>query len=407
MKNLMMLFVFLVVLGLFFSACEYKETPTGGVTTEPEVVIEIPANETAEQPPAEKPKEEAEPEKLPEDVAIQITGVEGDLIDLNPVAVDPDGDTLSYTFSKPFNENGLWQTNEGDEGKYLISITASDGKLSASENVLVVVKASNKAPAIKCPDTITVEEGDTVDLGCTITDKEGDDVVVDYSGWMTSSKKETGFADAGEHLVVVKASDGEKESTKEIKVIVKNANRAPVLKPMENIIATEGDTLTLNPDVTDPDNDRITIDYSKPFDSRGVWKTKKGDAGEYDAWVSVSDGDINKKENFKVVINKLNTAPMLKKIPDITVFEGETVKIPVDAYDPEADKITVKFEGWMSSETYVTSYDDANPKGCKEAGCTAQYKVKVIVSDGKLETTQTVNVFVKDKNRPPVFRVPA
>src|SRR3989338_3944689 len=39
-----------------------------------------------------------------------VNAVETQTIKLNPQAVDPDGKTLSFTYSSPFNSNGEWET---------------------------------------------------------------------------------------------------------------------------------------------------------------------------------------------------------------------------------------------------------------------------------------------------------
>src|SRR3989344_5666861 len=49
--------------------------------------------------------------------SIKVT--EGQLISFpNLKAVDPDGDTILYTFSAPLNTSGQWLTKEGDAGEY-------------------------------------------------------------------------------------------------------------------------------------------------------------------------------------------------------------------------------------------------------------------------------------------------
>src|SRR3989339_345926 len=58
-----------------------------------------------------------------------VTVVEGEPIRLKPIGRDPDNDPIIYTFTKPFDPNGRWQTKLGDEGTYTIQITASDGEL--------------------------------------------------------------------------------------------------------------------------------------------------------------------------------------------------------------------------------------------------------------------------------------
>ncbi len=73
----------------------------------------------------------------------------------------------------------------------------------------------------------TVEEGEVVELEPEATDPEGEDVVVTYMGWMTSNTKATTFDDAGVHTVIVKASDGERETLKNVTITVTDMNRAP------------------------------------------------------------------------------------------------------------------------------------------------------------------------------------
>jgi len=62
---------------------------------------------------------------------------ETEKISLGLQAEDPDADKLSYTFSKPLNNDGEWQTNYGDAGEYEATIAVSDGKESTSENILI------------------------------------------------------------------------------------------------------------------------------------------------------------------------------------------------------------------------------------------------------------------------------
>jgi hypothetical protein len=92
----------------------------------------------------------------------------------------------------------------------------------------------------------------------------------------------------------------------------------------------------------------------------------------------------------------LNTPPVLKLIPDITVREGEMVKLPIVATDREGDKLTITVSGWMTADTKKTDYGDAG-----------EYTAKVVVADGEYETSQVVHVTVLKVNRPPVFVVPA
>ena len=127
-----------------------------------------------------------------------------------------------------------------------------------------------------------------------------------------------------------------------------------------------------------------------------VRAAKVGDAGAYDVLVTAQNGNASSVRHVTVKIGLLNTAPTLTPIPDITLNEGETVKLPISATDREGNNITITIEGWMTARTYKTTYDDAG-----------NHVVKVTASDGMLNSSQNVHVTVIDVNRPPVFVIPA
>lgn len=327
---------------------------------------------------------------------LRVEKIEGNLIRLQPDAYDPDGDKIIYTFTKPFDNDGEWQTVEGDAGEYVITITASDGKLSTSEDILVIVKPTNKAPIIECPDKLSFKETNTVEINCTVTDPEGKEVIVTYSGWMNSVEKKTTYDDAGKYDVTITAKDGEKTTIKNLKIIIENVNRPPKVEDIKDITVQETETINVNVTTSDLDKDKITVEYSEPLGETGVWKTKYGDAGTYETYVLVSDGQAVVKKEFTIVVKQKNTAPSLEFIENITIDEGETIELPINAFDREGDEITVKITGWFKTETYTTSYEDEG-----------EHNVTVIVSDGELSTSQKVKITVNDMNRAPIFKIAA
>ena len=385
-------------IALILTACQPAVNTAPNVTLEGAMITS--GNQTVNQTAAPTMPEE----KDYGNVSFTITGTEGDLLKLSLKATDPDGDKLQYDYSKPFNNNGLWQTKDGDAGKYLVTVTVSDGKSENTADVLVVIKPSNKAPIIDCLDDIVIKEGETVELKCNFFDKENDPLVIEYTGWMTSTTYTTNYESAGTHKVFVTVSDGFQNVTKTIDIKVDDVDRAPIFNDkLKDITVVETDIVTLKPKVSDPDGDTIKLEYSEPFDKKGVWKTIIGDAGTYPVSIVASDGKLTTKETFTLTVKMLNTAPVMKTIPNITVSEGETVNFKPDVVDREDDSINIKYTGWMVGSTYVTTYDDAYPDGCDKPGCSAQYKVTVTASDGQYDVMQDVYVTVKDKNRPPEF----
>ncbi|MBU0471364.1 MAG: hypothetical protein KKF89_04000, partial [Nanoarchaeota archaeon] len=284
----------------------------------------------------------------------------------------------------------------GDAGEYVVTVTASDGILSTSEKVLVIIKPTNKAPIIECPDELEFKESDLVELDCEIYDPEDSKVNISYSGWLNTTTYQTGYDDEGEYEVIITASDGERTTTKTVEITVKNLNRAPVVSNIKDITVEETETATVDVEAKDADGDKLQIVYGEPFDKKGEWKTNYGDTGTYESYITVSDGKGMTRVDFKVVVEQKNTAPNLEYIESITIEEGDKITLPINAFDREGDELTITISGWFDSDEYVTTYEDAG-----------NHTVTVSVNDGELTTSQEVEITVLDINRAPVFKIPA
>ena len=346
----------------------------------------------------EADKIEPAPEEKPTADGLPVKRVvEGDLVNFpNLKAMDPDGDTITYTFTAPLDATGRWQTREGDAGEHVITITASDGKNEVAQQVKIIVETKNKAPTItlSSPKEIKVNEGDAVSIEVEARDPDEDPVTLTFSGWMEGATRTTTYDDAGTHTVIITASDGSKETTEEVKVIVANVNRAPELGELVDLKVTEGDEIKVDAETTDADGDEVTITFSAPLGAQdGVWTTKQGDSGSYEVEVTATDGDKETKRTFKITVQSLNKAPLISLASTtINVDEGETVMIDADITDEENDELTITYSGWMTSDTYQTDYDDAGT-----------HAVTITVTDGINTVTEEVSVIVADMNRPPVF----
>ncbi|MCC7574188.1 hypothetical protein KO361_01195 [Candidatus Woesearchaeota archaeon] len=380
----------ILAMSLMLIACGPKEQDQNGLTDDLNLSI---IDEITEP----KPIDPIDASKA----AYTLRAVEGELVRIPVQAQDPDGGEVKITFEKPFNQEGLWLTRIGDEGQYLVKVSVTDGLLTTSEHVLIIIDRANRPPVVECPEKIVVQETETVKINCNIYDEDGDPVIVSYEGWMRSSTRDTDYGDEGNYSVLVRARDAENEVTKSMQIIVEKKNRPPVIETINELRVIETETIRVQPKVTDPDGDDITLSFSEPLSADGSWTPDFGDRGTYEVIITASDGKEETTETFKLVVERRNRAPVIKPIETITVQESETVKINVQAYDPDGDDIIISFSGWMNSSEYTTTYDDAHPLGCDEPGCTATYFVTVTASDGVLETNEVVEVRVKDKNRPP------
>ena len=90
---------------------------------------------------------------------------------------------------------------------------------------------------------------------------------------------------------------------------------------MKEIHVKENELVKLNVKVTDPNRDRVTYTFSKPINIRGEWKTNYGDAGEYIVTITATDGKATTERKVKLVVERVNMAPIIGLLSDIIVKE--------------------------------------------------------------------------------------
>ena len=214
------------------------------------------------------PKEE---QVLMED-ALTVSVKENEAVKLNVKVTDPDEDPVTYTFTAPLDENGEWKTNYGDAGEYLVTITATDGKLTTEKRVNIVVERVNVPPVIAEVADIVVKEGETVTFEPTVTDPNNDAVSVNVAEPLTSGTFVTDHTSAGEYAITVLATDGELDSEKSFKLTVHDVNEKPIITGVEDITIKEGEVITIKPVVSDLDEDPLVITISQPVGDDGIWE---------------------------------------------------------------------------------------------------------------------------------------
>jgi hypothetical protein len=246
---------------------------------------------------------------------LQVISVnEGELVRLAVQITDPDEDTITHTFTPPLNKDGEWQTNYGDAGEYVVTITAHDGQLSSTKDLKIAVARVNVPPVIAPLHDITVPEGEIVEFTPQVTDPNGDELTVTVSGPLVSGTFPTDHTSSGEYNIQVIASDGELESRADFLLTVEDVNKLPVLTNIGDITVLEGELVKITPLVSDLDDDPITVTIGEPVGDDGIWQTTYTDHGEYFIQVTANDGKDTVSQRIKVVVKDVNKAPQIVEV---------------------------------------------------------------------------------------------
>ncbi|MBW2981863.1 hypothetical protein KY343_03190 [Candidatus Woesearchaeota archaeon] len=281
--------------------------------------------EFVDEPPQEEAPEEApeevieEPEPVLEGETITIVVDESNFVSLRPEAVDPDEDPIQFTFTAPLNEYGEWQTDYGNAGEYYITVTASDGLLETSREVLLIVNRINMPPVIEEIADIVVDEGSTLIVTPKVTDPNGDEFTVtitepvgDDGVW------EIGYQDHGQYSMNIIAVDIDGLTTEqEVMIDVIRKNMAPVIENVYDLELFEGDRVLIEPIVSDLNGDEVTTTISEPVGDDGVWDTAYTDHGVYEISVVASDGELETVQVAVVTVNDINKPPQIIDIVQV------------------------------------------------------------------------------------------
>ena len=164
----------------------------------------------------------------------------------------------------------------------------------------------------------------------------------------------------------------------------------------------ETEKISLAPNATDPDNDKLAITYSSPLNENGEWQTAYGDAGEYKATITVSDSITNASKDVLIVVNKKEEIPEIDSFsPEqdtLSIKEGEAINFKISASDIDKDQLFYQwlFDGKKVKEGQEFEYD----AGYDDSGT---HKVLAEVSDGSAKVNKGWVVDVEDVDRPSVF----
>ena len=344
---------------------------------------------------------------------------EGEKIKFKVDVSDLNNDELEYEWSvneefiSDINEM-IFETNFDDSGDYEISVVIGDGTSELNKVWFVHVTNVDLEGIIDQIEDVIIIESETASINLPNLEKYG--ISFDISGPLGNQNEWiTNLEDEGEYLVKITAEGKGFRRITQVKIIVNNLDRAPELIGLVNTQVIENEKLEIVLNAIDPDGDSIILsvqDMPEGAKFEGnvfSWTpsfdfVQKNNFFDYvrdsfrflERSVNVvfvaQSNDLFDMEEIKIKVFDKNRPFTLKGLDDIEVNEGDVIYLEPYYEDPDRDRVTFSYSGFMNGKKKRLGFDDSG-----------EYVVKVVAKDPFHTQTKFINIIVNDVNRKPKF----
>ena len=298
-----------------------------------------------------------------------------------------------------------------NDGSYIWNVKCFDGTNNAfALNNRSFTVDENDAPVIEPINDITVNETETVTITVIASDADNDNLIyaINSSKFAPSGNRFiwlTTFNDAGVYNFEISVSDGLLTSKANVKVTVLNKNRNPLFTGTigdQNFDEDTNKTIDLSLYFSDADNDVLSYSAELNENVRVEFNGNIAKIIPNNNWfgndrlrIAANDnrGGTVKSNDFNLIVNTIQDAPVLNQINNIVANEGELIKINAIATDVDNDTLLFLYGAPFDVfGEWQADFDDAGI-----------YTILVRVTDGFLWDEQTINVTVNNMNINPVL----
>ena len=370
------------------------------------------------------------------DAGHDLSVAEGDVVQLSGGGVDPEGEGLTYewvqtsgpsvTLSDAHAAEPTFTAPEGlVNSEASFELRVSDGTNTSVDTMTVTINADNDAPTADAGVDQVVEEGELVSLAGSGSDPEGEGLTYE---WVQTSGPSVTLSDAhaaeptftapeglsnSEVTFELRVSDGTNTSVDTMSVTINADNDAPTADAGVDLVASEGELVTLSGSGTDPEGEGLTYEWiqtSGPAvtlsDATAAEPTFTAPEGLSNSEITfelrVSDGTNTSVDTMSVLLNANDDAPTADAGLDQVVAEGELVTLSGSGIDPEGEGLTyqwiqtsgpkVVFSEAESAETTFVAPDEIS---------NSEATFELRVSDGVNTSIDSVSVLINADNDAP------
>jgi len=336
---------------------------------------------------------------------------------------------------------------------YLVTVSASDGAKSTTQQLTVRISDTNEAPVIISNGggnsaAVAVAENGLAVTTVTATDPEGKPRSYAISGgadaslfaidpatgalrFLASPDHEQPADSNGDNVydVVVSASDGVLSDTQALAITVGNVNERPVIVSngggaSASVELDEGQGAVTTVVAADPDGaGSVTYSISGgahaalfaidaatgalSFTAAPDYEAPLGGSGNlYSVTVTASDGELSSSQSVQVLVRDVNEAVAITSGAAASVAENDIAVMTVTAQDLDGDMVSFAISGGADAALFAVDPETGalsflatpNFEAPADADGDNIYEVRVSASDGALSDSQTLLVTVNDVN---------
>ena len=368
----------------------------------------------------------------PPDPALAAGAAEGRELVLPLAASDPDGDAVELTAVGLPDGARLdaaageitWTPGFDQAGRHPVTVRASDGDLADEALVIIEVSDTNRPPVILSPAAdellVAVDEGRPLTVELRADDPDGDLVLLSAEGLppgaRVSADAVLGWTpthdDAGDHEVIVVASDGALQARTPLVIRVADVDRAPLLALIADQRAREGAELDVAIVASDPDGDELSLTLTAApegaalhaDDLRLRWTPGFDQAGEHEIAIEASAAGARTEVRFTVTVADVDRPPTLEITGDPSSGrEGEPFSLTLVGADPDGDEVRYA-AGALPAGATVDSRSGALSwtPGFDQAGI---HPVALLALAAGAVTRLDLELTVADVDRPPTLEI--
>ncbi|MFH1867802.1 MAG: putative Ig domain-containing protein, partial [Candidatus Omnitrophota bacterium] len=334
---------------------------------------------------------------------------EGNLLEFDITADDPDGDTIVYSVSNlpegaDFNGQRFnWTPTFEQSGVYTVTFTASDGEDADSETITITVTGMNRPPILDPIGDKSVDENSLLRFVLSAVDPDGGSITYSMQNapsgaalsgatfnWTPTYEQE------GIYNITFSASDGQDSASEIVTVTVNNVNRPPVIDFIGNKAVGINKTLAFAVTGYDPDGDVIAYNaLSLPpgaaFDNGAFsWVPVYAQIGTHSLSFSISDESLSDSEAITITVREINNPPVFGSVAPRSIYAEESLVFNVAAIDPDGDFVKYSVDNLPEGAVFA----DQTFSWIPALSQTGSYSVLFSGTDGELTDSVTVSITV-------------